>query len=140
MTRGPGLLAETDTRKAIDDVKRLQTAWKSAGLVPHVEDQRLWEEFRQHCDAVYHKSQEEYATFVAELEANKAKALALIGQVQQCTELTGSELVEAAATMKQLRADFDAIGELPRHESGECGDRSIVRRGMIAPSPSREAQ
>ena len=117
------LVGEADTRKAIDDVKRLQLAWKSAGLVPHLEDQRLWEEFRQQCDAVYRRSQEEYSKFAAELEANKAKALALAVQVEACADLTGPELIAAAAQIRQCRTEFDTIGELPRAESADLQRR-----------------
>jgi len=113
------LLNESDTRKAIDDVKRLQQAWKTAGLVPHQEDQKLWEEFRQQCDAVYRRSQEEYAKFAGELDANKSQVLQLISQAEACSQLDGAELVAAAAQIRQLRADFDAIGELPRAESAD---------------------
>jgi len=120
------LLGEADTRKAIDDVKRLQLAWKSAGLVPHLEDQRLWEEFRKQCDAVYHRSQEEYSKFAAELDTNKTKALELTAQVESCAALTGSELIAAAARVRQLRADFDTIGELPRSESADL-QRNFTR-------------
>ena len=138
------LLSEADTRKAIDDVKRLQLAWKSAGLVPHVEDQRLWEEFRKQCDAVYHRSQEEYSKFAAELDINKAKVLELTAQVQSCASLTGAELIAAAAQVRQLRAEFDTIGELPRAESADLQrnfTRAIERyENEIALERGREEQ
>jgi hypothetical protein len=117
------LLNESDTRKAIDDVKRLQAAWKSAGVVPHQEDQRLWEEFRQQCDAVYRRSQEEYAKFVTELESNKTRAVALSGQIEQLAQLEGSDLDAAAAQVRQAQNDFDALGELPRSESASLQSR-----------------
>lgn len=114
---------EPDTRKAIEDVKRLQTAWKMTGLVSHQEDQRLWEEFRQYCDAVYRRSQEAYAKFAAELEANRARAVDLCTQAEACAGLTSDPLYGAAAQVGQLRDDFDALGELPRGESGDLKAR-----------------
>jgi len=138
------LVGEPDTRKAIDDVKRLQQSWKTAGLVPHQEDQKLWEEFRQQCDAVYRRSQEEYAKFAGELEANKAQALALIAQADTCARLDGAELIGAAAKVRQLRADFDAIGELPRAEAAELQrnfNRAVERYDdEVASMRSREEQ
>ena len=59
--RAQRLIAAEDSRKAIDEVKDLQLQWKEVGLVPRDEDQRLWEEFRQHCDAVFQKRQQEFA-------------------------------------------------------------------------------
>lgn len=117
------LTGETDTRKAIDDVKRLQTAWKTAGAVPHQEDQRLWEEFRQLCDAVYRRSQEEYAKRDAEFEQSRSSVIALSTQVEECAELTGAELDAAVSRVQQARTQFDAIGELPRKDSAELQAR-----------------
>src|SRR6202041_2344956 len=59
--RAQRLVAAEDSRKAIDDAKALQQKWKEVGLTPRDEGQRLWEEFRQHCDAVFQKRQQEYA-------------------------------------------------------------------------------
>lgn len=117
------LLAETDTRKAIDAIKRLQSNWKSVGLVPHFEDQRLWEAFRQHCDAVYNKSKQEYTQLIVELDVNKTKALALCAEAEQLASATGAALLEGAARLKQLREEFRAAGDLPRAEANE-----IIRR------------
>ena len=53
------LLASEDSRAAIEEVKAIQQQWRTVGLVPRDEDQRLWEEFRQHCDAIFQKRQQE---------------------------------------------------------------------------------
>jgi hypothetical protein len=111
------LTAESDTRRAIDEIKRLQLAWKNVGLVPHIEDQRLWEEFRQHCDAVFKKSQQEYTQAVAEAEGNKTKAVALCEEVEQLAAVAGPAVIEGAARIRQLREEFGAIGELPRADA-----------------------
>jgi hypothetical protein len=50
-----------DTRRAIEESKGLQRAWKAVGLVPRHQDNALWEEFRRNCDAVFARSAQEFA-------------------------------------------------------------------------------
>jgi uncharacterized protein DUF349 len=112
--RAQRLVASEDSRKAIDDAKALQQKWKEVGLTPRDEGQRLWEEFRQHCDAVFQKRQQEYAEHNAGLEANKAKAAAVCAELETIAGLTGRELLEGAGRIPDLRVAFEEAGELPR--------------------------
>lgn len=121
--RAQALLASDDSRKAIDAIKDLQQQWKTVGPVPREADQRLWETFRQHCDAVFQKRQQESASYTAGLESNKAQAIALCEQVEQIAALEGPELQERAAGLGELRTAFEALGELPRAETRELQRR-----------------
>ena len=112
--RAQRLVAAEDSRKAIDDAKALQQKWKEVGLTPRDEGQRLWEEFRQHCDAVLQKRQQEYAEHSAGLDANKAKAGAVCAELEKIAGLTGRELLEGAGRIPDLRVAFEEAGELPR--------------------------
>ncbi len=112
--RAQQLLAGGDSRKASDDVKDLQQKWKAVGPVPRDEDQRLWEEFRQRCDAVFQKRQQEFADYTAELETNKSKVIALCEELEKSVALSGPELLENARKLSDLRLAFEAIGEFPR--------------------------
>ncbi len=115
--RAQRLVAAEDSRKAIDDVKVLQQKWKEVGLVPRDAGQRLWEEFRQHCDAVFQKRQQEYADYNAGLETNKAKAVALCEELEGIAASTGRDLLAGAARMADLRAAFEGAGEFPRPDA-----------------------
>lgn len=121
--RAQALLASDDSRKAIEAVKDLQQQWKTVGPVPREADQRLWEAFRQHCDGVFQKRQQESAAFTAGLESNKAQAMALCEQVEQIAALEGAELQARVAGLGELRAAFEALGELPRAETRELQRR-----------------
>jgi hypothetical protein len=121
--RAQRLLASEDSRKAIEDLKALQQQWRTVGLVPREQDQRLWEEFRQHCDAVFQRRQHEYAQYSAGLEGNKAKALALCAELESIAALSGPELSVKAAGIQDLRAAFEAIGEFPRADARGLHDR-----------------
>ena len=115
--RAQRLVAAEDSRKAIEDVKVLQQQWKEVGLVPREEGQRLWEEFRQHCDAVFQKRQQEYADYNASLETNKAKAVAVCEELETIASSLGSILLEGAARIADLRVAFEGAGEFPRPEA-----------------------
>jgi len=114
--RAQRLLGGEDSRKAIEDVKALQQQWRTVGLVPRPEDQRLWEQFRQHCDAVFQKRQQESNEYTAALEANKAKAVALCEELEGIARLSGKELLQGAGRAPDLRVAFEA-GEFPRAEA-----------------------
>jgi hypothetical protein len=112
--RAGHLLTLDDGREAIDAVKRLQSEWKEAPAGPRDQDQRLWNEFRELCDAVFKKRQQAFAEYTAGLEANKAKALALCEEAERVAAMSGPQLLEGSAKIPDWRSAFDALDEMPR--------------------------
>lgn len=112
--RAQHLRTKEDSREAVDAVKSLQLLWKKVGAVPHDQEQPLWGEFREHCDAVYEKRQQAYTEYASGLEANKAGAVALCEQAEQIAALSGPPLLEGAGNIAQWRAAFEGLGEMPR--------------------------
>ena len=121
--RASALLSASDSKAAIDEAKQLQERWKTIGPVPRREDQALWEEFRQHCDALFAKRQQEYASHSAHLDSNKAQAVRLCETLDHIATLSGPELIESAKQLPELRIAFDAIEELPRASARSLQDR-----------------
>lgn len=117
------LLTSDDSRKAIDAVKQLQQQWQTVGPVPREVDQRLWGDFRQHCDAVFQKRQQESDAYAAGLENNKTQALALCERLDQIAALEGAELLAQAGAMAELQSAFEALGEFPRADTRELRNR-----------------
>ncbi len=142
--RAQQLLASDDARKAIDAVKELQQKWRAVGLVPRAVDQHLWEGFRQRCDAVFQKRQQEFAVYAAGLESNKTQAIALCEQIEKIATLEGPELLERARTLRELRSAFEALGEFPRADTRELRnrfDRGLERcEESIARQRTRDAE
>lgn len=123
-------LANEDDRRATDAIKALQQQWQAVGPVPREVDQRLWGEFRRHCDAVFQKRQQAAAAHTASLESNKAQAMALCEQVERIAALEGVELLERLGALTELRSAFDAIGALSPTEARELHrrfDRAVDR-------------
>ncbi|HWG71467.1 MAG TPA: DUF349 domain-containing protein [Steroidobacteraceae bacterium] len=110
------LLDKEDGREAVDGVKRLQLLWKDIGAARRDQEQSLWNEFRERCDAVFQKRQQAYAEHAAALEAAKTRAAALCAEAESVAALSGSELLDGLAKIPQWRAAFEALGELPKAE------------------------
>lgn len=121
--RARGLLTSTDSRKATDEVKRLQETWKDIGPVPRDDDRKLWEEFRQHCDALFQKRQQEFASHNEALETHKSQASSLSEELEKIAGLSGQELLDQVKRLPELRLAFEAIGELPKGNARQLHDR-----------------
>lgn len=116
------LLAQEESRDAVDAVKRLQSQWKETGPASREQQQSLWNEFCEVCDAVFQKRQQAFADYAAGLEANKAKAIALCEQAEQAA-LPGPALFETAAKIPEWRTAFAEIGEMPRTDARGLRER-----------------
>jgi hypothetical protein len=138
------LLSQEDSREAIEAVKRLQVSWKETGLTPRDQEQSLWSEFRELCDAIYQKRQQAFAEYSAGLEANKASAVALCEEVEQVAALSGTALLEGGAKISEWRTAFEALGEMPRAEARKLQDRlerALDRcRAQVAQQHMRDAE
>lgn len=121
--RARALSTSPDSRAAIDEVKRLQEKWKSIGPVARDEDRTLWEAFREQCDAVFQKRQQESAERAAHFESNRTQASTLCEELEKIAALSGNELLDAARKLPELRASFDAIEELPKANARQLHDR-----------------
>jgi DNA repair protein SbcC/Rad50 len=130
IARAQKLIGLDDTRKATDDVKFLQQQWKNVGPVAHEDDQKLWTEFREQCDAVFAKKQQVHGALVAALDESKTKAIALCAEAEQVATLSGHDLIEGVKKLSALRELFDAIGDLPRANARDLNlrfERAIER-------------
>jgi hypothetical protein len=112
--RAQRLLASEDSRKSIEEVKDLQQKWKAVGPVLRDADRALWEEFRQHLDAVFQKREQQLAEHTTRLEANRSKAILACEEIERMAALSGAELLESARKLSELRMAFEAIGEFPQ--------------------------
>ena len=112
-----------DTALAIDEVKRLQTQWKTTGPVPHPQSEALWAEFRAQCNAVYERRQQVFAEQSAALELAKVQAVTLCGQIEQSMQTSPADRQSSQALLREWQAAFAAIGELPRADARGLRDR-----------------
>jgi hypothetical protein len=121
--RAQQLRTKEDGREAVDAVKSLQLLWKKIGVVQRDQEQLLWDEFREQCDAVYQRRQQAYAEYTAGLEANKAQAVAICEEAERAAALSGPELLEGAGKIPQWRTAFEGLSEMPRADERGLHDR-----------------
>jgi hypothetical protein len=121
--RAQKLRAKEDGREATDAAKRLQQLWKEIGPAPRDEEQRLWDDFRRQCDAVYQKRQQAHAEYAAGLEANRQRAVALCEEAESFAALPGPALLEGLGKIAPWRAAFESLGEMPRADQRTLHDR-----------------
>jgi hypothetical protein len=131
IARAAELLTIEDTRRAIDESKRLQRAWKAVGIVPRSQDNALWDEFRRHCDAVFQRSSEESAAYATALESNVEKATGLCEELERIAGLSGDPLLSALQQMDELRNQFESL-ELPRSSVRQLQQRFAQAAGRCA--------
>jgi len=112
-----------DLALAASEVKGLQSAWRGIGVTPQAEGQRLWDEFKRHCDAVFDKRRKEHTDRMAELEQHEEQALALCIELEDLARRSGAELFAGAQRVRELREGFAHIGELPRDRAREIQNR-----------------
>jgi len=98
-------------------VKRLQAAWKETGPLARNKSQALWKEFRGLCDEVFKKRDEAYTLRAADLEAAKARAVALCEEIDAAAADSTGERLTGNAKIGEWQAVFGEIGELPRADA-----------------------
>jgi Domain of Unknown Function (DUF349) len=113
IARTAELLNLEDTRKAIDETRNLQRAWKTGGIVPRNLDNALWDEFRQRCDAVFERSSQESAAYAVTLDANQALATCVCEELERIAGLSDEPLLSAVPQLDELCAKFESL-DLPR--------------------------
>jgi len=113
------LVGIEDSRKATDEVKKLQTKWQTIGASLRKEEQQLWREFRDVCDAVFAKRQQQSAEFKAELDANVVLAKNLIAELEGLTALTAQALSDARKRVDEIRQEFGVLGQFPKAQVNE---------------------
>lgn len=99
-----------DLSQAIEQSKQLQADWKAIGMTPNKADQKLWQEFRVACDAVFSRRDEQRQQNKAQTEANVELAAAIIVKAEEAAQEGGSE---SKATLQQCQAEFAELG-LPK--------------------------
>jgi hypothetical protein len=97
-------------------VKQLQASWKTIGKTWFKEDQSSWNEFRQTCDAVFARRQEETNAAQAERQAMLNQANQLIGVIR---DLSQQNFTDASAVKTQIESTQQqfAVLDLPRDQA-----------------------
>ena len=85
-----------DVRGACEAAKGLQQAWKETGSCGHARDQKLWEEFREHCDALFARREDVKTQQKTEDQDMVEQASKLLDQVEEVMATEGGGEVAGA--------------------------------------------
>ena len=96
--------------QAIEQSKQLQADWKAIGITPNKADQKLWQEFRVACDAVFSRRDEQRQQNRVQIEASIEQAEAIIMKAEAAAHETDSENKEA---LQRCLAEFAELS-LPK--------------------------
>ncbi|WP_411745766.1 DUF349 domain-containing protein [Reinekea sp.] len=110
--RAKALLELEDVKKATTEAKKLQQDWKSAGIVARKDEQRLWKEFREVCDALFTKRDVQTESFKADLETNRVQANEVIAGLEALENSIEPESDQSV--YENLKAQYEQIGTLPK--------------------------
>lgn len=92
------LLNDVDTQQAIHQVKQLQEAWQKVGITSHKADRQLWTEYRQICDEIFARRDQERQAQRSEINQ------AVDAAEQICSEIEASINDLASLADEQLPA------------------------------------
>ena len=99
---------------SLDQLKELQADWKTVGITERRDDQKLWKQFQEACDAVFAKNRQRVDESRAEEKAQSDAAKKVIQAIKALAK-TEAGAAPDEAQLNQLQKDY---AELPAlHDS-----------------------
>jgi hypothetical protein len=105
------LCHSTEWKDTTEKIVKIQNEWKTLGSAGQRQEQKLWKEFRAHCDFFFNAKQAFYAKQDEELAGNLILKNELIEKIKS-TPLPEDKR-EALNILKQYSAEFNEIGKVP---------------------------
>ncbi|HET8902733.1 MAG TPA: DUF349 domain-containing protein, partial [Saccharospirillum sp.] len=119
--RAQALLEEPDSRQATEAAKQLQREWQQAGHLARRDEQALWKSFRAICDELFARREAAAEVFKADLNAHKEQAEHILADMEAL--LTEAELLAVKDRFDALKAQYSALGTLPKADYKALQDR-----------------
>lgn len=91
-----------------DQVLELQNAWKNIGFATKKDNERVWLEFREACNAFFGKKHAHYGAIKAQFKAARDKKESLIGQAEKLKASTAWR--QTADKLKDLQRQWKEVG------------------------------
>jgi FtsZ-binding cell division protein ZapB len=120
VTRAEELSGSTDWRETAAAMRDLMQQWKASPRAARDVEDALWTRFRAAQDAFFARRSETFAERDAEQVDNQRKKEAVI---ERAAALDVSDPKAAQAALRDLQAEFDSIGHVPREAMRRIDDR-----------------
>jgi len=111
-----------DWERTAKELKRLQREWKKIGPVPERHSNKLWNRFREACDAFFEARRLHYNELHAEEHENLEKKKALIEAVRQLVAEAQGSVPEMIEKVKEIQRQWREIGKVPYKEKDKIWD------------------
>ena len=121
------LLAEMEARTAkdwkalTDQVLELQTAWKAIGFATKKDNERVWKEFRNACNAFFDQKNAFFAEMKGQFKAAHDKKQALLQQAIQLKDST--DWRQTADKLKALQAQWKEAGSAGQRDENKLWNK-----------------
>ncbi|BCE01670.1 DUF349 domain-containing protein [Marinicellulosiphila megalodicopiae] len=99
-----------NARESVETIKSLQQQWKNVGLIERKTEQKLWEEFRKNCDAVFEKRNAQSKEFKKQLQDNLNAANEICDKLEALLAADTLDLNVAEA----LQEEYKQVGMIPK--------------------------
>ncbi len=117
------LASEEDNRKAVDQVREAQTAWRPTVLAHHRVERKLWAEFKAACDAIYDRRRESFKARDASYAANLEAKDEVIKRIEALAEADEEAILGSSATLNKLRSEYAEAGYVDRKQMSRVEKR-----------------
>lgn len=91
-------------RDACERAKALQQAWKETGSCGHAKDQKLWEVFRGHCDALFARRDAEKTARVDAEKTQLDAARAVLDELAEAVDAPAADAARVADLTSRFRS------------------------------------
>jgi hypothetical protein len=113
--KAEALADSSDWIRTSEELKRLQTEWQSIGPVPREQSKAVWDRFHAACDTFFTRRKADLAQRKVVWAENQRKKEELCARAEVVAEST--EWQTALAEIKQLQADWKAVGPVRRQKA-----------------------
>ena len=115
------LAALDDPERIAASVRELQVEWRKAADVPRAQGELLWQRFKTAHDVAWARCEAHFAEQAEARGEHLARKLALCERAEALADSTA--WIETAEAMKQLQAEWKAVGPVPRGQEKAVWDR-----------------
>lgn len=110
-------LTSADWKAMTDQVLELQNAWKNIGFATKKDNERVWREFRDACNAFFDKKNAHYAAIKDQFKAVRVKKEALIAEAVALKDSTAwRQTADKLKGLQQQWKDAGSAGQRDEHK------------------------
>jgi Domain of Unknown Function (DUF349). len=110
-----------DWNKRSRDLIELQKVWKTIGFAPKKENTKIYQRFREACDAFFAKKREFYLQLKGQIEVNLQTKLDLCAKAEEIS--ASSDWKKATDELIALQKQWKEVGPVPRKHSDDIWKR-----------------